>query len=178
VIAKKGAVAKTTLCILLHEAIRQTGHGSLVFQGSAKSLTIGSAGVTASLASCATWAKIESPEKVDLEHVRDDPPRHDRRDGAGGDRDRHPLLSFAPKLYLWFLETYMAKIYRRLRDIDAQLQTELMASQVIALQADLENIDRSAHFLPMRHSDLFLSVEAHIDRTRSRLASRLVELRG
>ena len=52
----------------------------------------------------------------------------------------------------------MAKIYRRLRDIEAQLQTELMGPQVIALQADLENIDRSAHFLPMRHSGLFLSV--------------------
>jgi hypothetical protein len=89
-----------------------------------------------------------------------------------------PLLSFAPKLYLWFVEAYMAKIYRRLRDIEAQLQRELIAPQVIALQTDLENVDRSAHFLPMRHSGLFLSVEAHIDRTRSRLASRLVELRG
>jgi hypothetical protein len=32
-----------------------------------------------------------------------------------------------------------------------------MAEQVAALQTDLENIDRAANILPLRHSDLFLS---------------------
>ena len=89
-----------------------------------------------------------------------------------------PLFTYAPKLYLWFLEAYMAKIYRRLRGVESQLQTELIAPQVVALQNDLENIDRAVNFLPMRHSDLFLFVKGHIDRTHIRLASRLVELRN
>jgi TRAP-type uncharacterized transport system substrate-binding protein len=89
-----------------------------------------------------------------------------------------PLLSLAPRLYLWFLKAYMAKIYRRLRGLETQLQAELTAPQVAALQTDLENIDRAVNFVPMRHSDMFLVVKGHIDRTRIRLASRLVELRG
>ena len=52
------------------------------------------------------------------------------------------------------------------------------ADQVTVLQSDLQNIDRAANTLSMRHSDLFLLVQDHLDRTRRRLASRLVELRG
>ena len=47
-----------------------------------------------------------------------------------------------------------------------------------ALQSDLENIDRAANILPMRHSDLFFALLMHIDMTRTRLASRLVQLGG
>lgn len=83
-----------------------------------------------------------------------------------------PLLSFAPKLYLWFLKAYMAKIYRRLRDVETQLHMELTAPQVVVLQTNLENIDRAVNYVPMRHSDMFLTVKGHIDRMRIRLASR------
>jgi hypothetical protein len=88
-----------------------------------------------------------------------------------------PLLNYAPKLYLWFLEGYMAKLYRRLRSVETRLQSNLTGPEVVGLQSDLEAIDRAVNILPMRHSDLFLSVEGHIDRTRQRLASRLAEVK-
>jgi hypothetical protein len=44
------------------------------------------------------------------------------------------------------------------------------------LQNDLNHIDRAANILPMRHSDLFFALLMHIDMTRTRLASRFVEL--
>lgn len=87
-----------------------------------------------------------------------------------------PLLSLAPRLYQWLLKAYMAKIYRRLRGVETQLQAELIAPEVVALKIDLENIDKAVNFVPMRHSDEFLSIKGHIDRTRIRLASRLAEL--
>jgi hypothetical protein len=89
-----------------------------------------------------------------------------------------PLLNYAPKLYRWFLEAYMGKLYARLRGIETELETELTVPQVLALQTDLENIRGAVNFLPLRHSDLFLSAKRHIDRARQQLASRLVELGG
>src|SRR3954465_9112193 len=86
-----------------------------------------------------------------------------------------PLINYAPKLYLWFLEAYMAKLYRRLRTVETRLQSNLTGAEVVGLKSDLEAIDRAVNILPMRHSDLFLSVEGHIDRTRQRLVSRLAE---
>jgi hypothetical protein len=87
-----------------------------------------------------------------------------------------PLFSFAPRLYLWFLQVYLAKLYRRLRLVETELQTELTALQVEALQNDLKNIDRATHILPMRHSDQFFALRLHINLTRTTLASRLVQL--
>jgi TRAP-type uncharacterized transport system substrate-binding protein len=89
-----------------------------------------------------------------------------------------PVFSYAPKLYLWFVRERMRKLYRRLRIVDKALLTELTAPQVQAIQADLENIDRAASIVPMRNSDLFFDLRTHIDRTRTHLASRLVEARS
>jgi TRAP-type uncharacterized transport system substrate-binding protein len=90
----------------------------------------------------------------------------------------YPLFNFAPKLYRWFLQDRMRKLYRRLRIVEDASQTELTAPQVVSLQAELENIDRAARILPKRHSDLFFVLEDHITLTRSQLASRLVEVRS
>jgi hypothetical protein len=68
----------------------------------------------------------------------------------------------------------MAKLYGRLRIVETELQTELTAPQLESLQTDLKNVDRAAHILPMRHSDLFFALRLHIDQTRMRLDSRLV----
>jgi hypothetical protein len=70
----------------------------------------------------------------------------------------------------------MSKLYRRLRIIENEMQKTLTATQVAALQTDLENIDRAAKILPMRHSDLFFDFNRHIESTRERLASHLVEV--
>ena len=90
----------------------------------------------------------------------------------------YPLFSFALKLYQWFLKDRMSKLYRRLRTVDHALQQELTASQVITLQKDLENINRAARVLPERNSDLFFDFNQHMESTRTRLASRLVELQS
>jgi hypothetical protein len=90
----------------------------------------------------------------------------------------YPLFNFAPKLYRWFVQDRMRKLYRRLRIVEDAAQTELAAPQVVSLQTELEDIDRAARILPQRHSDLFFVLEHHIILTRTQLASRLVEVRS
>jgi hypothetical protein len=87
-----------------------------------------------------------------------------------------PLFTFAPKLYAWLLNLQLARLYHRLRLVNARLKDELTADQVTALQGDLEHIDHAANILPMRHSDLFFSLLMHIDMTRTRLAARSAAL--
>jgi len=89
-----------------------------------------------------------------------------------------PLFTFMPRLYAWALNLRLARLYSRLRLVNARLKGEVTAEQVAALQNDLEHIDRAANILPMRHSDLFFALHMHIDMTRSRLTSRLLTLRG
>lgn len=43
-----------------------------------------------------------------------------------------PLFSFAPRLHQWFLRTHMEKLYRRLRTVETELQSELSVPQVEA----------------------------------------------
>ena len=88
-----------------------------------------------------------------------------------------PLFNFAPKLYLWFVKSHMAKLYRRLRVVEMESQAKLTIPKVVALQTELENIDQAASILPMRHSDLFFDFNRHIKSARIRLAARLVEAR-
>ncbi len=90
----------------------------------------------------------------------------------------YPLFNFAPKLYRWFVQDRMRKLYHRLRIVEETAQTELTAPQVVSLQSELEGIDRAARILPRRHSDLFFILEHHIILTRTQLASRLVEVRS
>ena len=82
-----------------------------------------------------------------------------------------PLMNYAPKLYQSFVHAYVAKLYRRLRVLEDELQRAPTASQTAKMHADLENIDRAAKTLPMRHSDLFFNLRVHIDLVRARLAS-------
>jgi hypothetical protein len=74
------------------------------------------------------------------------------------------------------LSLRLARLYRRLRLVNAGLKTEQGAEQVAVLQNELESIDRAANILPMRHSDLFFALLMHIDMTRTRLAARLAAL--
>ena len=90
----------------------------------------------------------------------------------------YPLFSFAPKLYQWFVQQFIAKLYRRLRIVEKEMLAQPSVLQVVALQTDLENIARMTGILPMRHSGLFFDLNQHIDSTRTRLASRLVEVRS
>ncbi len=86
-----------------------------------------------------------------------------------------PLINFAPRLYVWFLQSHINNLYRRLRAVEKDLKAKLTAPQLVALQTDLENIERAASVLPMRHSDLFFDLKRHLDLTRTNLTSRLVD---
>jgi hypothetical protein len=88
-----------------------------------------------------------------------------------------PLFTYAPKLYAWFLRAYLNRLYRRLRSVETEMDSELSASQVEALQTDLKDINRAAYILPMRHSDTFIDLVTHIRVTRAELASRLAAYR-
>jgi TRAP-type uncharacterized transport system substrate-binding protein len=90
----------------------------------------------------------------------------------------YPLFNFAPKLYQWVLKDRMNKLYRRLRVVEQELQAELTAPQVVALQTELENINRAARILPKRNSDMFFDFNRHIESMRTLLASRLLEVRS
>ena len=91
-----------------------------------------------------------------------------------------PFFNYLPRLYRWFIRERVLKLYRRLRIVEKRLHAELTASQIIVLQHDLESIERAISILgiPNRFSDLFFSLKLHIDLTRTRLTSRLTEVRG
>ena len=89
-----------------------------------------------------------------------------------------PLFSYAPKLYRWLVEHRLGSMYRRLRAIEASLQECTSASDVSALEAELDSVDREIHLLdvPMQHSNLFFSIKSHLDDVRAHLASSRVKL--
>jgi hypothetical protein len=89
-----------------------------------------------------------------------------------------PLFTYTPRLYAWFLRARLAKLYRRLRTVNARLTKEMSGADGASLASDIELIDRAASILPMRHSDVFFALQLHIDQTRTRLERRLIELRS
>jgi TRAP-type uncharacterized transport system substrate-binding protein len=82
-----------------------------------------------------------------------------------------PIFNYAPKVFLWFIHDRVRRLYRRLRIVDRVLLSEPDTSEVKALHIELESIARAANIVPMRSSDLFFELKAHVDRTRSNLAS-------
>jgi len=91
-----------------------------------------------------------------------------------------PAFGFAPRLYEWFVRRRLRQFYQRLRAIENALQNELTAAKAKALQAELDDIERSTSTVPMRHSDLYFMLRYHLDRTRSRLieVSRETQAKG
>jgi TRAP-type uncharacterized transport system substrate-binding protein len=86
-----------------------------------------------------------------------------------------PVFSFAPKLYIWSIQSHLRNLYRRLRVVEDALQWDLTIPQAEALQSELAEIDRAASAVSMRNADLLFIFRYHLDRTRSRLASRLAD---
>jgi TRAP-type uncharacterized transport system substrate-binding protein len=91
-----------------------------------------------------------------------------------------PLVSYAPKLYRWLVEYRLSSIYRRFRVIEASLRECTTPSEVSALEAELESVDREIHLLgvPMQHSHLFFSIKSHLDDVRAHLGSSRAKLVG
>jgi hypothetical protein len=80
-----------------------------------------------------------------------------------------PVFGFAPRLYGWFVQDHLRRLYRRLRVIENSLQAGPTASHVEALHNELADIDQATSAVPMRHSDLYFMLKYHLDRTHSRL---------
>ena len=84
-----------------------------------------------------------------------------------------PVFNYAPKLYLWFIRQRVHRLYRRLRIVDKDLIAARSLFDAQALQTELESIARSASILPMRNSELFFELGAHVERTRAHLGECL-----
>ena len=82
-----------------------------------------------------------------------------------------PVFNYVPKLFLWFIHDRIRRLYRRLRIVDNALLAGVGASEMKALQTELESIVRAANIVPMRSSELFFELKSHIDRTRGNFAS-------
>ena len=82
-----------------------------------------------------------------------------------------PVFNYVPKLFLWFIHDRVRRLYRRLRIVDRVLLLEPDSFELKALHTELESIVRGANIVPMRSSELFFELKAHIDHTRSNLAS-------
>jgi TRAP-type uncharacterized transport system substrate-binding protein len=91
-----------------------------------------------------------------------------------------PFSNLAPKLTGWVVRDRMRHLYRRLRTVETDMQTDPTASQLDALQSELEEIEQSANNLsvPIRHSDLFFDLKIHINHVRERLGMRRAALPG
>jgi TRAP-type uncharacterized transport system substrate-binding protein len=80
-----------------------------------------------------------------------------------------PVFGFAPRLYAWFVQERMRKLYRRLRIVENALQAELTVAQVEVLKNELADLDRATSVVPVRNADLYFMFRYHLDRTRARL---------
>jgi len=80
-----------------------------------------------------------------------------------------PVFSFAPRLYGWFVQERLQKLYRRLRVVEKALQAQLTKKQMEALQTEIADIDRATDAISTRNSDLYFMLRYHLDRARSRL---------
>ena len=91
-----------------------------------------------------------------------------------------PMFSYGPNLYRWLVQYRMRTLYRRLRVIEATLQTAATAPEIAALEGEVESLDRAIHGLgvPMKHSDLYFTLKSHLNLVRIRVGSRHTELRG
>ena len=91
-----------------------------------------------------------------------------------------PFSRTVPNLSTWVVRDRMRDLYRRLRSVEAEMQTDLTASQLDQIQSDLERIEQSANNLgvPLRHSDLFFELKSHINLVRQHLGVRRAVLQS
>jgi len=85
-----------------------------------------------------------------------------------------PLLSQGPRLYRWYLRERMRGLYKRLRNLEAQLDALPGPDARQALRQELDALHRAVRQLqvPIRHSDLFFELLHGIQLVRRRLDER------
>jgi TRAP transporter TAXI family solute receptor len=89
-----------------------------------------------------------------------------------------PLLSYGPRIYRWFVEYRLLKLYKRLRSIERHLKDNIAMKDVEELKAQVESLDREivALGVPMRHSDIYFTMKSHLNLVRNRLDMRSIQL--
>jgi TRAP-type uncharacterized transport system substrate-binding protein len=91
-----------------------------------------------------------------------------------------PFSRTLPNLSTWVVRDRMRDLYRQLRSVEAEMQTDLTASQLDQIQSDLERLEQSANNLgvPLRHSDLLFDLKSHINLVRQHLEVRRAVLQS
>jgi TRAP transporter TAXI family solute receptor len=89
-----------------------------------------------------------------------------------------PIFSYAPQLGKWFVEYRLRALYRRLRTIEVNLQKSTTVQGIVALEDELESLDREtiAFGVPMRNSALYFLIKSHLHLVHNRLRKRHTEL--
>ena len=89
-----------------------------------------------------------------------------------------PIFSYAPQLGKWFVEYRLRALYRRLRTIEVNLQKSTTVQGIVALEDELESLDREtiAFGVPMRHSALYFLIKSHLHLVHDRIRRRHTEL--
>ena len=91
-----------------------------------------------------------------------------------------PVFSFGPKAFKWLVATRLSATYRRLRAIEARLQSDLTMAELSSLDTDLQAVDREILSLkvPTQHSDLHFATRAHLSLVRESIDLRRAALLG
>ncbi len=84
-----------------------------------------------------------------------------------------PLFKFLPKLYGWYVKRYTDQLFQGLRILHIDLRSATEPKQLKAIEGNLNEIERTAHLLPMRHTDLYFSLIGKIDSERKLLEKKL-----
>jgi hypothetical protein len=89
-----------------------------------------------------------------------------------------PMMRILPRVITWLVRDRIFHLYRLLRTAETQIKAGLVAPEIVRLQSDLEQINRSADALgvPIRYSDLLFALKSHIDLVRQRLVQLRVSL--
>lgn len=90
------------------------------------------------------------------------------------------IISGEPTLYRWIIRERARPLYRQLRVIERNLGILSSDAEAIALLVEIEKIDNEARLLkiPNRYADSLFSLKVHINLLRTRLNSRIAELRA
>ncbi len=84
-----------------------------------------------------------------------------------------PLIKILPKLYNWFIEQYTDKLFRRLRVLHIDIEKTRDLSVLKEMEKELNSIDRAAHLLPMRNTNLYFSLIGRVDNERRLMEKQL-----
>lgn len=89
------------------------------------------------------------------------------------------VLSGEPLLYRWIIRERVRAVYRRLRRVEAEIESAVRFEDLAHVQDVIAEIDSASRAIkiPGRYADSLFTLKVHINLVRGRLATRLAELR-